>query len=186
VALRIDPRTDDIVGDPIPVKTVFRAFAVGEGGVWFLSGPGRELPTSASGAICRLSTQTFKVDECVDLVQSPKSRWILRRLISRRVRSGSRTVKTRSPGSTSADSSWADSRIQQEMRQARSQAWPRPAGRNHRPASGGGSKFSIPDGRRGPSVLAARSARVFHRGGLALASCAGATPIRLIAPSKSR
>jgi hypothetical protein len=60
VVVRIDASTNEITGDPIPIHTTFRAFGVGEGGVWFIAGP--EKPSG----ICRLNSQTLEVDHCVD------------------------------------------------------------------------------------------------------------------------
>ena len=55
LALRIDPATDRLVGDPIRLDW-FRPFAVDEGGVWFVGeGP----------SVSRLNTQDFKVDHSV-------------------------------------------------------------------------------------------------------------------------
>lgn len=55
LALRLDPATDRIVGDPLPIEW-FSPFAFGEGGVWFVGeGP----------AVSRLNTQTLKVDHSV-------------------------------------------------------------------------------------------------------------------------
>lgn len=60
VVVRIDASTNQVGGDPIPIHTTFRAFGVGEGGVWFIAGP--EEPSG----ICRLNMQTLEVDHCVD------------------------------------------------------------------------------------------------------------------------
>jgi streptogramin lyase len=60
VVVRIDASTNEVVGDPIPIHTTFRAFGVGEGGVWFIAGP--EKPSG----ICRLNMQSLEVDHCVD------------------------------------------------------------------------------------------------------------------------
>lgn len=53
--LRIDPQTDQIVGDPIPWES-FRPFGFGKGGVWFVD-EGR--------SISRLNTGTSEVDRSV-------------------------------------------------------------------------------------------------------------------------
>ena len=55
VALRLDPRTNEIVGDPIPLEW-FHPFAFGEGGVWFVG---------KRQAISRLDTQTLQVEHLV-------------------------------------------------------------------------------------------------------------------------
>lgn len=55
LALRIDPATDQIIGDPIPME-FFYPFAFWEGGIWFV---GEE------AAISRLNTGTLEVDHSV-------------------------------------------------------------------------------------------------------------------------
>lgn len=55
LVLRIDPATDQVAGDPIPMN-FFHPFAFWEGGIWFV---GEE------AAISRLSTGTLEVDHSV-------------------------------------------------------------------------------------------------------------------------
>jgi hypothetical protein len=57
VALRVDPRTNETVGDPIHLDW-FYPFAVGEGGVWFVD-------QHAGPAVSRLNTDTIEVDHSV-------------------------------------------------------------------------------------------------------------------------
>ncbi len=57
VVLRIDPRKDEIVGEPIPLAW-FYPFAFGEGGVWFVD-------QRAGPAVSRLNTETIEVDHSV-------------------------------------------------------------------------------------------------------------------------
>lgn len=61
-AASIDVATGQ-VSRPIAVNTVFRPFAVGFGGVWFISGPGSE---AAGEGVCRLNPTTGEVDICID------------------------------------------------------------------------------------------------------------------------
>lgn len=61
-AVEVDLETGT-VSRQIPVRTVFRPFAVGFGGVWFIAGPGSE---AAGRGICRLNLATEEVDVCVD------------------------------------------------------------------------------------------------------------------------
>jgi streptogramin lyase len=56
VVLRIDPRTDEAVGDPTSMEW-FYPFAFGEGGVWFVD--------KAGPAVSRLNTQTLEIDHSV-------------------------------------------------------------------------------------------------------------------------
>jgi hypothetical protein len=62
-AIRIDATSNSQEGEPVPVATLFRPFAVAEGGVWFIAGPGQEV---AGSGICRLNAETLKVDICID------------------------------------------------------------------------------------------------------------------------
>jgi len=57
LVLRVDPATDQFVGDPIPMS-FFRPFAVWEGCVWFV---GEE------SAVSHLNTTTLEVDHSVDV-----------------------------------------------------------------------------------------------------------------------
>jgi hypothetical protein len=62
-AIRVDPRSDQIVGDPIPVASTFRPVAAVDGGAWFAAGP---QPEKAGTGICRLNNETLAVDVCID------------------------------------------------------------------------------------------------------------------------
>jgi DNA-binding beta-propeller fold protein YncE len=57
VVLRIDPATDQFVGDPIPMA-FFHPFAAWEGGIWFVG---------EDGAVARLDSTTLEVDRSVDV-----------------------------------------------------------------------------------------------------------------------
>jgi YVTN family beta-propeller protein len=57
VVLRIDPATDEFVGDPIPMA-FFHPFAVWEGGIWFVG---------EDGAVARLDGTTLEVEDSVDV-----------------------------------------------------------------------------------------------------------------------
>jgi len=58
---RIDPITDAPVEPSIPFADAFRSFDAGEGGVWFIGGPG------GTQGICRLNADTLEVDSCVQV-----------------------------------------------------------------------------------------------------------------------
>jgi hypothetical protein len=57
IVLRIDPATDQFVGDPIPMA-FFHPFAVWQGGIWFVG---------EDGAVARLDGTTLEVDDSVDV-----------------------------------------------------------------------------------------------------------------------
>jgi hypothetical protein len=66
-AVRIDPETVEVVGEPIEVEGGFAPFGVGEGGVWFIT----DLPGARSGAVSRLNPDTLEVDVSIPLETTP-------------------------------------------------------------------------------------------------------------------
>ena len=58
---RINPTTGAFLEPSIVLSTAFRSFGVGEGGVWFIGGP------AEPQGVCRLNTETIKVDSCVEV-----------------------------------------------------------------------------------------------------------------------
>lgn len=60
LAVAIDPLTDEVVGEPIDVSTVFRPVAVVDGIVWFLGGP------YSPRGICPLDPDTGAIGRCAN------------------------------------------------------------------------------------------------------------------------
>lgn len=102
---RVDPRSGEPIGEPLPRD--YRGFAgehgsigtlvVGDGGVWLWGFPTVD---STHGVIYRLDAAALEIDASV----APEGTWMMRPWTPPPTPCGSRTTRTRSPASTCAES----------------------------------------------------------------------------------